>query len=303
VELWEDFEVGFDWLEKFNEDPSKNMLYLEERTLYMRQLKLHDLTQSVNSRATCVIDHGMNPGLVSHFTKAALDRITANVLSKCRVNTQTYSVLSEAYEAKDYALLAQTLGSLFIIFIQRLKTVHISERDTQKPYPFADKREAEFLSTWSCEGFFEEGMDPVQVGWGTHEKKQEQVVGSIVPSTGQIFIPQHSIIFPTFRSYVPTVGEINGYNIPHSEGSTISEFLSVKNEQGDIIYRPTVHYVYSPPDVAEKSWNELFIRNESYPTELASQRVLSGTEIESGKDAVGVLLMFGTLYIWLISRF
>ena len=49
-----------------------------------------------------------------------------------------------------------------------VKGIHIAERDTQrtkKPKPMNV-----FWNTWSVEGFISEGMQPAELGWGTHEK-------------------------------------------------------------------------------------------------------------------------------------
>ena len=49
-----------------------------------------------------------------------------------------------------------------------VKGIHIAERDTQrskKPKP-----PEVFVNTWSVEGFLSEGMQPAELGWGTHEK-------------------------------------------------------------------------------------------------------------------------------------
>src|SRR3546814_14149603 len=54
--------------------------------------------------------------------------------------------------------------------MQRLgvKGIHIAERDTQRarePRPMN-----QFWNTWSVEGFIAEGLQPAELGWGTHEK-------------------------------------------------------------------------------------------------------------------------------------
>src|SRR5262245_65702259 len=47
-----------------------------ERSLYFRQMQVRQLKSRLNSRAdgspTAILDHGANPGLVSHFTNRAL---------------------------------------------------------------------------------------------------------------------------------------------------------------------------------------------------------------------------------------
>ena len=60
---------------------------------------------------------------------------------------------------EEWARLAQRLG---------VKGVHIAERDTQRAK--SPKPRNVFVNTWSIEGFLSEGMQPAELGWGTHEK-------------------------------------------------------------------------------------------------------------------------------------
>ena len=49
-----------------------------------------------------------------------------------------------------------------------MKGIHIAERDTQRAvHP---KPRDVFVNTWSVEGFVSEGMQPAELGWGTHER-------------------------------------------------------------------------------------------------------------------------------------
>jgi len=58
-----------------------------------------------------------------------------------------------------WAKLAQKLG---------VKGIHIAERDTQRARN--PKPRNVFVNTWSVEGFVSEGLQPAELGWGTHEK-------------------------------------------------------------------------------------------------------------------------------------
>ena len=60
---------------------------------------------------------------------------------------------------EDWARLAMTLG---------VKGIHIAERDTQRAK--TPKPMGVFVNTWSVEGFVSEGLQPAELGWGTHEK-------------------------------------------------------------------------------------------------------------------------------------
>ena len=88
------------------------------------------------------------------------------------------------------------------------------------------------------------------------------------------------------RSWVPA-GEIRGMVVRHGEAFTISDHLTVWGDDGNPVYRPTVHYAYCPSDAAINSVLELRMRNwEMQPR----QRILND-EIISGRDELGVLLM------------
>ena len=48
-----------------------------------------------------------------------------------------------------------------------VKGIHIAERDTQRS--LSSKPMGTFVNTWSVEGFVAEGVQPAELGWGTHE--------------------------------------------------------------------------------------------------------------------------------------
>ncbi|KAI9344409.1 Saccharopine dehydrogenase-domain-containing protein [Obelidium mucronatum] len=289
LELWEDAELNGDWLKRFKE--TGDFTGARDRTLFARQSDLKTLIEDKENypRFTAVIDHGMNPGLVSHFTKLSLVKIAKDVLIRCAemiASSNAICSLRDAVRTNNYAVLAQILS---------LKTIHISEKDTQ--VPIIPKSSDEFLSTWSPAGFHEEGLDPVQVGWGTHERDTMNA-GDAFEFGPQLVFAKRGIDV-VMKSFVGGgLGEIQGYNIPHSEGATIAQFLSVveKSEKMEdkVLYRPTVHYVYSPPQCAVESWSQVLTQSTKHKIHEKT-RVLEGRDIQSGgKDAVGVLMIFET---------
>ena len=52
-----------------------------EKTLYYRQMKLIELTKDWKDATTCVVDHGANPGLISHFAKHGLVDIAERMIA------------------------------------------------------------------------------------------------------------------------------------------------------------------------------------------------------------------------------
>jgi len=195
-----------------------------------------------NNGATAIVDHGANPGLVSHFTKRALTDIAKKILIE-NLRTREGRLLKRRWKNADFAKLAQLEG---------VKTIHISERDTQ--ITSRPKEVNEFVNTWSIEGFYEEGIARPSLG-GTHEST---FPGK--PSSTRAARKIRSVFLPLgmktwVRSWVPC-GEITGMVVRHGEAFSISDRLTVW-EGGEAVYRPTVHYAYCPSDSAINSLHEL----------------------------------------------
>ena len=242
-----------------------------ERTLYWRHMKLRKLTDTWGGKGpTAIVEHGANPGLVSHLTKKSLFDIATRAIK----DGKAASGVSEALAVENFPVLAQKLG---------VKVIHIAERDTQ----VSDKPKLlnEFVNTWSVEGFYEEGIAPAELGWGTHEKTLP--VNAYQHESGpknQICIAQPGAT-TWVRSWVPKM-ETTGMLVRHGEAFTISDHLTVWQDD-KAIYRPTVHYAYCPTDAAIASMRELEMQQWSI---TPNQRIMN-EEIIDGEDRLGVLLM------------
>ncbi len=254
-----------------------------ERALYGLHLALRKRAQRWEKNGpTAIVDHGANPGLVSHWTKVALNDLAAMLLRQGNLAAERRAALERALENGDYAQLALTTG---------VKVIHISERDTQ--ISNQPKRENEFVNTWSIEAFYEESLAPVEVGWGTHERR--------VPANAHFHQhgPRNQISLSQMgmntlvRSWAPLGGEIIGLAIRHSELFTISDCLTVWN--GPVpVYRPTTLYIYLPTDATWASLHEMRMQNYRLQP---NQRIMTN-EIIDGRDEVGVLLLGHDLNGW-----
>jgi homospermidine synthase len=257
-----------------------------DRTLYARHMQLRDAIErwGSNDGPTAVLDHGANPGLVSHFTKQALLDIAEASVSEGVVDGGQRELIVDARDRRAWNELAMALD---------VKVIHISERDTQ--ISSDPKREGEFVNTWSVEGFYEEGIAPAEMGWGTHE--QTLPPGADVHRRGprnQIALA-HPGCRTWVRSWVPC-GEIVGMVIRHGEAFSISDRLTVWSGD-EAVYRPTVHYAYCPCDAAIASLHELHMRRD----ELQVDQRIMGDDIVSGRDELGCLLMGHPLTSWWIG--
>jgi homospermidine synthase len=217
---------------------------------------------------TAVSCSGANPGMVSWFVKRALVELAEKLDPKLKE--------PKAGDRKGWAALMQKLG---------VKGVHIAERDTQrtiKPKPFGV-----FWNTWSVEGFISEGLQPAELGWGTHEKwKPKNAKGHKSGSKCGIYLEQPGAETKV-RTWCPTEGAQHGLLVTHNEAISISDYYTVKNKDGNVEYRPTAHYAYHPCNVATVSLDEMF-GNASIPQKKL--HVLAADEILDGADELGVLL-------------
>lgn len=267
VEVWDSFE------ERFTANPY-------EKSLYYRQMKLRALTKNWKNATTFVVDHGANPGLVSHFAKQGAVDIARKLIRENK--SRNPEKLEQLIDMRDFAGLGKELG---------IKVIHCSERDTQitnKP-----KKVDEFVGTWSIEGLREEGTAPAEMGWGTHEKTLPRL--AYRPPVGprnQIFLAQMGMN-TWVRSFVPGY-EIVGMVIRHGEAFGISDKWTLR-KNGKVIYRPTVHYAYLPCDETIMSLHELRGLNYEMQSRL---RILQDHEITSGEDILGALLMGHNYNSW-----
>jgi homospermidine synthase len=254
-----------------------------DRTLYARHMEMRRMIArwGDNKGATAVLEHGANPGLVSHFTKQSLTEIAVRMLHD-GLATDVVS-MEQALAGEAYNTLAMLTGT---------KVIHVAERDTQ--ITNVPKEIDEFVNTWSVEGFYEEGVAPAELGWGTHEKRlpPNAYVHHGYGPCNQICIARPGME-TWVRSWVPG-GETRGMVIRHGEALTISDHLTVWGDDGDALYRPTVHYAYCPSDTAISSVLELRMRN----WQMQSRQRILNDEITSGRDELGVLLMGHPYRAW-----
>lgn len=203
---------------------------------------------------TILIDHGMNPGLVTHFAKRCVEILAQE-------KGIDYNTLGEA---------AHKAG---------VQTIQCSEVDTQVcKLDHADHPDT-FLNTWSSVGFIEEATDPCQVGWGSHEDPLEHI--PCVYEESITLMPVRGMDM-LVEGWNPLVGKYKGYNIPHGENSITTRYFTHEN------YRPSAYYVYRPSRPAIESINN--IRSNGY-TVPSGEHVLTADEIEKGSDAVGALVI------------
>ena len=216
--------------------------------------------------STAVSCCGANPGMVSWFVKQALVDLAR----------ATGDAAPEPKNRDEWGKLAQRLG---------VKGVHIAERDTQRAK--SPKPRDVFVNTWSVEGFLSEGMQPAELGWGTHERWKPANAGGHASGCGAAIFLNQPGANTRVRSWCPTPGAQYGFLVTHNESISIADYLTVRDASGTAVYRPTCHYAYHPADDAVLSLDEMFGRAGRMQE---THHILGEAEILDGIDELGVLL-------------
>ncbi len=236
-----------------------------DRTNYAVREKLLELRRKLKTGPTAVSCCGANPGMVSWLVKQAmLDMARDMKLS-----------VEEPTTRDAWAKLMKKLD---------VKGIHIAERDTQRAKN--PKPRDVFINTWSVDGFISEGLQPAELGWGTHEKK--------LPYDGRrhdhgckaaIYLNRAGAD-TRVRSWVPTAGAHFGLLVTHNEAISISDYFTVRDGK-KVKYRPTCHYAYHPSNDAVLSVLEMFGAGGK---RQSRQHILEEHEIVDGGDELGVFL-------------
>ncbi len=244
-----------------------------EKTLHSRHMRLQERTAGWSDAPTCIVDHGANPGLISHFAKRGLVDIADRMIREgiAPDPDRFRSLIAN----RRYAELAMEIG---------VRVIHCSEQDTQVTRQ--ERGRDEFVNTWSVEGFFEEAVAPAELGWGTHETTPPE--HSYPPPDGHpnVLVLRQMGMNTWIRSYLPDQ-EITGMVIRHGESFGMSDRWTVWDGER-AVYRPTVSYVYHPCEAALASLARVRENQYRFPEEM---RILERNDIISGSDTLGALLM------------
>jgi homospermidine synthase len=269
VELWDPYAGA----------PNKHPT---ERTLYYRHMNIRAMTSKWKTKgSSAVLEHGANPGLISHFAKQGLIDIAMKQLADGVLKDKKAEEVLDLVRRRVFNELAMQLS---------VKVIHVSERDTQ--ISNMPKQVDEFVNTWSVEGFREEGTTTAEMGWGTHEKELPAFAYEHKDGPRNQICLARMGINTWVVTWVPDYC-IQGMVVRHGEAFTMSDKLTVwKN--GKAIYRPTVHYAYCPCDAAIASLNEL----RGYDYRLVENQRIMSDEIIGGSDILGALIMGHAYNSW-----
>jgi len=203
--------------------------------------------------------------MVSWFVKQALLNVAAD----------TGVAAAEPKSREEWGRLAMNLG---------VKGIHIAERDTQRAR--SPKPQNVFVNTWSVEGFLSEGMQPSELGWGTHETWMPPNARRHASGCSAAIYLLQPGANTRVRSWTPTARSQFGFMVTHNESISIADYFTLR--EGDaVVYRPTCHYAYHPCNDAVLSLHELFGQAGKRQDKIY---ILDEHDIADGIDELGVLI-------------
>lgn len=278
------------WYCIFEENDSKNALR-----------EKHNRKEESN-HFPIVLQHGNNPGLVSHFVKAALEYVV-------RTQFKKHKGMNALLKAGQFPELAQALG---------VKMIHVNDIDLQEIKGETDSKR--LVSTWCTDSFWFEMLSEATLNVGTHERIDFEDKCNFVNFEKGYLEFEKMAADVKGRTFYPG-GLFEGFLVPHEETITIAKSLEVK-EEGKTVYRPTVLFLYSPcryareyfaaakvndyphPDPGKpqdcEEEGKYIIRGYKYPQEV---EILYRNRIASGTEYVGVLLLGeGFEPVWVGNR-
>ena len=208
---------------------------------------------------------GANPGMVSWFVKQALLDVARDLGLE----------VAEPTTREEWGRLAQ----------QARRQGHPYRR-ARHPARQGAEAAGVFVNTWSVEGFLSEGMQPAELGWGTHEKWMPANAG-----IAQNRLRRGDLSRPARRQHARALVDADRagpIRLPgHPQRVDLDRRLFHLREGGKAVYRPTCHYAYHPCNDAVLSLHEMFGQAGKLQEE---HHILDEDEIVDGIDELGVLL-------------
>ncbi len=264
-------------------------------------LKAKYAGSTTKNRCPIVLQHGNNPGLVSHFTKAAIAYIARTQFPRDRQ-------LRRLIRTGCFGEAARRL---------RVRMIHVNDIDLQE---VTDCREDVMLSPWCVDSFWFEMLSEATASIGIHEKAGCGEEYRLLDYEKGFLEFKEPAAKKKCRTYYPG-GVFEGFLIPHEETITIAKSLEVK-ENNRVVYRPTVMFLYSPCACAMDYFNrarvndypnpdpskpadceepgKTIIRGYIYPEQT---EILYRERLAAGTEYVGVLLMGeGFSPVWVGNR-
>ena len=256
-----------------------------------RALREKHAQSRTTNQCPIVLQHGNNPGLVSHFVKAALEYVVHTQFKRDKQ-------LQGLVKAGSFNEVARRLG---------VRMIHVNDIDLQEVKDtYSDNI---LFSTWCTDSFWFEMLSEATANVGTHEQIDFEKECNFVNREKGFLEFRDLAAGKKCRTYYPG-GSFEGFLVPHEETITIAKSLEVQ-EEGQVVYRPTVMFLYLPckyardyvqhakvneypdpdpqkPQDCEGEAGQTIIRGYVYPDNV---EIVYQEKIAAGTEYVGILLL------------
>ena len=272
-------------------DWPENWLNIFEQDRLLNDVKDKHQRNHLTNKYPIVLQHGNNPGLVSHFVKAGIEYIVSTQYKRDR---QLRALVKQGR----FNEAARILG---------IKMIQVNDLDTQQIKDSPDDNK--LFNTWCVDTFLYELLTEVAVNIGNHENIDFAHDCRFTDPVQGFLEFKYLAAGKKCRTYCPG-GVFDGFLVPHEETVTIARSLEVK-EHGEVIYRPSVMFLYAPchlaeaylvkakvneypepdpdrPPDCENDNGQTIIRGHVYPKQA---EIVYREKIKSGTEYVGVLLI------------
>lgn len=252
----------------YNPDPSWTSVHQH----YLEYKKLKERFKAKQN--TCLVEFGMNPGMVSCFAKQCLKEIVLKDNSLYIKSHRKY--LLNLLSKKQFGLVAKKLK------VTDIQEVDNDNQEVSIPY---DKNTC--YSPWNVLGYYFETVSSPELAIGN--KKTFYSFKNIYDCDSTDF----TIILKNegYKYKVTTFsaqGNVTGHISTHEEIFTIKDLFTYKK------YKPNVHFVYSPCEYAIKSVKEKNIK---------SNYLIEKKDIINGGESVGVIIQGKRFHTYYFGNF
>ena len=235
--------------------------------------------------ATCILQFGMNPGLVSVLAKKAIRDIVYKAEDEYVVSHRKQ--LDELLKQGNYAKVSYML---------QITSVQISDIDTTGIQ--IQEQEDTVYSTWNISSFLGETANRATLILGTDDniEKWRSIIGKYDEKTG-IAILNQLAVETKYKTYGPD-NYFSGHLVTHEEIFSLNYYLSYHNND-KLLYRPRISFIYKPCDAAMRSSVKMIQKALGKPECLDWKgELITRDDMTSGGEAVGVYIMRKNAACW-----
>lgn len=234
---------------------------------------------------TCIVEFGMNPGLISCFLKQCIDDIV--IFDNSPYIRRNRKMLMNLLAQQKYNIVAKKIGVRYIVEIdndtqQFSSSARVSidksvPAGQDKSTPAGQGTEMVVSSPWSPCAFHMEMLSAPEISYGTKKDflrhrylSDYNIADGFVALTRAAVYCRETVFSPQ--------GEVNGVLSTHEEIFSMSDYLKCNR------YKPTAYFVYSPSEQALRSvLNAISVENVKY-------HLLTREEYLHGGESVGIIL-------------